>query len=206
VIDRLVDAGASVDKCCRILGVALQSHHKHKRTPDHIHATATPMPHRPDPRGTRRLTRHLRRPPSPRRTDHVDGVQVSPRTVSLLMAHPHIYGPARSGASQATTRSRDIRRPGEQEVPSPAFQRGLGHRHHPTSNPRRLLYCAAVLDAFSRRNEGWSIDSRQDSTLVVNALDMAIRNRRPPPGGIAHADHGTQFPFWPFSERIRSAD
>ncbi|MEV6536322.1 hypothetical protein AB0M86_43310, partial [Streptomyces sp. NPDC051639] len=28
---------------------------------------------------------------------------------------------------------------------------------------------------------GWSIDSRQDSTLVVNALDMAIRNRRPKP-------------------------
>lgn len=36
---------------------------------------------------------------------------------------------------------------------------------------------------------GWSIDSKQDSTLVVNALDMAIRNRRPNPGGIVHADH-----------------
>ncbi|MGW2240551.1 hypothetical protein, partial [Streptomyces sp. NPDC001759] len=37
--------------------------------------------------------------------------------------------------------------------------------------------------------------SRQDSTLVVNALDMAIRNRRPEPGGIVHADHGTQGGF-----------
>jgi transposase-like protein len=33
VIDRLVDAGAPVDRCCRILGVARQNHYKHKRTP-----------------------------------------------------------------------------------------------------------------------------------------------------------------------------
>ncbi len=46
------------------------------------------------------------------------------------------------------------------------------------------------MDAFSRRIIGWSIDTRQDSTLVVNELDMAIRNRRPEPGGIVHADHG----------------
>lgn len=40
---------------------------------------------------------------------------------------------------------------------------------------------------------------------MVNALDMAIRNRRPEPGGIVHADHGTQFTSWVFGERIRSA-
>jgi hypothetical protein len=33
VIDRLVDAGAPVDRCCRILGVARQNYYKHKRTP-----------------------------------------------------------------------------------------------------------------------------------------------------------------------------
>ena len=52
---------------------------------------------------------------------------------------------------------------------------------------------------------GWSIDSKQDSTLVVNALDMAIRNRQPEPGGIVHADHGTQFTSWVFGDKIRSA-
>ncbi|PRC58966.1 IS3 family transposase, partial [Mycobacterium sp. ITM-2017-0098] len=46
------------------------------------------------------------------------------------------------------------------------------------------LYCCAVLDAFSRRIVGWSMDSKADATLVVNALDMAIRNRRPAAGGI----------------------
>ena len=64
------------------------------------------------------------------------------------------------------------------------------------------MFCAAVLDAISRRIIGWSIDSRQDSTLVVNALDMAIRNRRPEPGGIVHADHGVQFTSWAFGDKI----
>lgn len=65
--------------------------------------------------------------------------------------------------------------------------------------------CAAVLHAFSRRIVGWSIDSKQDATLVVNALDLAIRNRRPTPGAIVHADHGVQFTSWVFGEKIRSA-
>jgi len=30
---------------------------------------------------------------------------------------------------------------------------------------------------------------------VINALDMAIRNRRPGPGGSVHADHGVQGGF-----------
>jgi transposase InsO family protein len=67
------------------------------------------------------------------------------------------------------------------------------------------LYCTAVLDAFNRRIVGRSIDFTQDSILVVNALDMPIRNRRPELGGIVHADHGTQFTSWVFGEKIRSA-
>ena len=61
---------------------------------------------------------------------------------------------------------------------------------HPTREGKVL--CAAVLDASSRKIVGWAIDSKQDSTLVVNALDMAIRARTPAPGGIVHADHGVQ--------------
>jgi transposase InsO family protein len=52
---------------------------------------------------------------------------------------------------------------------------------------------------------GWSIDSAQDTTLVVNALDMAIKQRRVKKGSIVHADHGVQFTSWSFTERIRDA-
>ncbi len=77
------------------------------------------------------------------------------------------------------------------------------YTEHPTREGK--VYCAAVLDAYSRRIVGWSIDSRQDSTLVVNALDMAIRNRQPEPGGVVHADHGAQFTSWAFGDRVRTA-
>ena len=52
---------------------------------------------------------------------------------------------------------------------------------------------------------GWSIDSVQDSQLVVNALDMAIKQRKPRPGGVGYADHGVQFTSGAFTNRIRSA-
>ncbi len=51
------------------------------------------------------------------------------------------------------------------------------------------VYCAVVLDAFSRRIVGWSIDSSQTSNLVVNALGMAIENRQAE-GVVIHSDHG----------------
>ncbi|WP_157320805.1 DDE-type integrase/transposase/recombinase [Nesterenkonia alkaliphila] len=66
------------------------------------------------------------------------------------------------------------------------------------------LYCAAVLDIYSRRLVGWSIDSKQDAALLVNALDMAIQSHRPEPGVIVHADHGTQRTSWHFGEKVRS--
>ena len=44
--------------------------------------------------------------------------------------------------------------------------------------------------------------TRKDSALVVNALDMAIKNRQPPAGGIVHADHGVQFTSWAFTNKI----
>jgi len=60
---------------------------------------------------------------------------------------------------------------------------------HPTREGK--VYCAVVLDAFSRRVVGWSIDSSQTANLVVNALGMAIENRQAE-GVVIHSDHGTQ--------------
>jgi putative transposase len=49
------------------------------------------------------------------------------------------------------------------------------------------------MDTSSREIVGWSIDNAQDSNLVVNALDMAIKNRQPAADGIVHAGHGVQY-------------
>jgi putative transposase len=69
------------------------------------------------------------------------------------------------------------------------------------------LYCAVVLDVFSRRVVGWSIDASPTSVLVTNALSMAIENRAPTPDGglIVHSDQGPQFTSWAFTTRARES-
>ena len=133
------------------------------------------------------------------------GVQVCPRTVSVLMTRAGIRGlpgPTRVKRLRGVATADDL------------VNRKF-HRLHRDElwvtditqhrTKEGWVYCCAVLDAFSRRIVGWSIDSRADSSLVINALDMAIGNRRPEPGTVVHADHGPQFTSWAFGERIRSA-
>ena len=55
------------------------------------------------------------------------------------------------------------------------------------------LYLAAVQDLFSRRIVGWGMDRHMRSELVVEALKMAVRRRRPAKGTIHHSDHGGQY-------------
>jgi putative transposase len=55
------------------------------------------------------------------------------------------------------------------------------------------LYLAAVEDLYSRKIVGWSMGSRIDSRLVVDALEMALAGRRPGEGLVAHSDRGSQY-------------
>ncbi len=62
---------------------------------------------------------------------------------------------------------------------------------HPAGDGK--VYLAVVLDAFSRRVVGWSIADHLRSELVVDAVQMAIWRRQPPPGQtVAHSDHGAR--------------
>jgi len=53
------------------------------------------------------------------------------------------------------------------------------------------VYCAAVIDVWSRRIVGWSIADHIRTELVVDALQMAQWQRRPA-GTIVHSDRGSQ--------------
>jgi putative transposase len=67
------------------------------------------------------------------------------------------------------------------------------------------LYLAMVLDAWSRRVVGWSMDRSASAELVTRALDMAIDGRRPAPGLVHHSDHGSQYTSITVGERLRRA-
>jgi putative transposase len=67
------------------------------------------------------------------------------------------------------------------------------------------LQLATVLDAWSRRVVGWSMDRSASTELVLRALEMALGGRDPRPGLIHHSDHGSQYTSLAFGARMRAA-
>lgn len=55
------------------------------------------------------------------------------------------------------------------------------------------LYLAIVLDLRSREIVGWSMQSTRDAIMLIEALEMALDDRRPQPGLIFHSDQGSQY-------------
>jgi len=55
------------------------------------------------------------------------------------------------------------------------------------------LYLATVIDLYSRRIVGWSMDDTMKVSLVNDALNMAINQRKPPKGLLWHTDRGSQY-------------
>ncbi len=56
-----------------------------------------------------------------------------------------------------------------------------------------FLYVATVLDLFSRRIVGWSMDKTMDRHLVIKALMMAVWKRQPKESVLIHSDQGSQY-------------
>jgi transposase InsO family protein len=55
------------------------------------------------------------------------------------------------------------------------------------------LYLAILLDLFSRRVVGWAISDTNDRALALEALNQALRLRRPPRGLVHHSDRGSPY-------------
>ena len=56
-----------------------------------------------------------------------------------------------------------------------------------------FLYVATVLDLFSRRIVGWSMDKYIDRHLVISALMMAVIKKKPKSSVLVHSDQGSQY-------------
>lgn len=66
------------------------------------------------------------------------------------------------------------------------------------------LYLAVVLDLFSRRIVGWAMSARMTSDLVLDALHMAIGERKPAVGLNHHSDRGSQYTGAPYQALLKS--
>lgn len=64
------------------------------------------------------------------------------------------------------------------------------------------LYLAVIIDLYSRKVVGWSMDSTMKKNLVINALNMALNNRQVSRGLIFHSDRGSQYASIEFQELL----
>ena len=123
-----------------------------------------------------------------------EGQRVGRKRVARLMRGARLEGASRRRFVKTTQRAEDAR-------PAP----DLVDRDFSVSGPDQLwvadityvptwagfLYLAVVLDAWSRRVVGWAMATHLRTELVLDALDMALWQRRPE-AVIHHSDQGTQ--------------
>ena len=136
------------------------------------------------------------------------GVHVSRKRIARLMRQAGLSGMVRRRKGRTTIR-----------VPGIATAPDLVRRDFAPSAPNRLwaadlteistwegkLYLAVVLDCYSRRCVGWAMAEHMRAELVVEALEMAIWQRRPNPGLVHHSDRGGQYVSLIFGQRCRDA-
>ena len=68
-----------------------------------------------------------------------------------------------------------------------------------------FVYLAAVLDAFSRKVVGWAVADHLEASLAIEALDMALAARNPPPDSlIHHSDRGVQYACNAYQKRLET--
>jgi putative transposase len=134
------------------------------------------------------------------------GIRISRKRVARLMRHAGLAGVSRRKSTVTTVRD------GARQAPD------LVDRNFTADRPNMLwvadityiptwagfLYLAVVLDAFSRRIVGWSMATTLHTQVVLDALDMALWQRRPS-GVIHHSDQGSQYTSIEFGKRCREA-
>lgn len=67
------------------------------------------------------------------------------------------------------------------------------------------LYLAVVMDLYSRRIVGWAMDSHMLTSLVEDALRMALERRQPTDGLLHHSDRGSQYASQDYQALLKGA-
>jgi len=65
-----------------------------------------------------------------------------------------------------------------------------------------FVYLAVLLDAFSRSCIGWALQRSLEAVLVLEALRMALKQRRPRPGLVHHSDRGVQYASRDYTDQL----
>ena len=66
-----------------------------------------------------------------------------------------------------------------------------------------FVFLAVILDAYSRRVIGWSLDRTLEDELTLGALRMALARRSIEPGLVHHSDRGTQYASTDYTDLLK---
>jgi putative transposase len=199
-------ANYPVATLCRLLGVSTSSHYARLNRPPsaraHSDARLTERIRALHQRsrgsyGVLRILEDLRE----------EGERVNHKRVARLMRSAGLVGISRRKGFKTTVRDRDAR-------PAPDLVQRCFTAERPdwlwvadiTYVPTLagFLFLAVVMDVFSRRIVGWAMATHLRTELILDALNMAIYQRRPR-DVIHHSDQGTQYTSIAFGARCREA-
>jgi putative transposase len=191
----------------RVLGVSETGYHAWRHRPPSTHALAdaallkrvrTVHASSRETYGAPRVHAELR----------AGGERHGRKRIARLMREAGLVGASRRRNGPITTR-RD-----KEARPAP----DLVDRRFSAPGPNRLwvaditfiptaagfLYLAVVLDAWSRKIVGWAMANHLRAELVLDALEMAVGQRRPR-DVIHHSDQGSQYTSLAFGKRCKEA-
>jgi putative transposase len=135
------------------------------------------------------------------------GIRAGGKRLARLMRERQSYGASRRKGFKTTIRDFDARpaadlvdRNFSSDAPDKLWVADI--TYVPTST--RSLFLAIVLDVFSRRVVGWAMATHLRAELVLDALDMALHQRKPK-AVIHHSDQGCQYTSIAFGRRCQEA-
>lgn len=191
----------------RVLGVSESGFHAWRRRPTSAHARAdaallkrvrTVHASSRDIYGAPRVHAELR----------ARGEKHGRKRIARLMRQAGLVGASRRRTGVTTTRRDRDARPAPDLVDRDFTAKAANElwvadiTFVPTATG--FLYLAVVLDAWSRKIVGWSMANHLRAGLVVDALEMAVGQRRPGEV-IHHSDQGSQYTSLAFGKRCKEA-
>ena len=138
-----------------------------------------------------------------------EGTRISKRRCARLMKARGLRGRKKHRRRPRTTDSRHSHPAAEnllakQAAPSGCNQAWMTDITY-IKTGEGWLYLAAILDVWSRRVVGWACGPTLHVSLVLAALQTALRQRKPPKGLVHHSDRGVQYACHDYAAALAAA-
>lgn len=134
------------------------------------------------------------------------GEKISKNTVAKLMSENNIHAKTKKKFKVTTDSKHDLdvspNLLARNFSPDSANQAWCGDITY-IHTSEGWLFLATVIDLYSRKIIGWSMNKRMKKSLVIDAMEMALRQRKVMSGLIFHSDRGSQYCSREFRKTLR---